>query len=97
MTVGDPLDGCSVEGCDGDPFHKGVLGDRGAFKGRPLCRKHYERERRAGRTRGRAAANRDVPEPPHGSNARYRSRVWRCRCPECKAAAAAKKREERRG
>ncbi len=93
--MADPLDGCSEPGCDGDPFNKGVLGDRGAFKGRPLCRKHYERERRAGKTNGIAAANRDVPEPPHGTESRYRSRIYRCRCPECRAASAAAQRARR--
>lgn len=94
--MADPLDGCSSPGCDGDPFERGgTLGDRGAFKGRPLCPKCYMREHRKTGTPGRAAANRDVPEPPHGTNRRYRSRVYRCRCADCRAAAAAAQRARR--
>lgn len=94
---GDPLDGCSTPGCDGDPYDVGgVLGERGAHKGKPLCPVCYARARRRGETVTRRESNSDVPCPPHGTLARYRSRVWRCHCDRCRAAAAATRRQQAR-
>lgn len=53
-----------------------------------MCARCYSRARRRGETNGRAAANRDVPAPPHGTYARYRSTIHRCRCAACRRASA---------
>lgn len=94
MTA-DPLDGCSAEGCDGDPFkHGGVLGERGRCQDRPLCANHYDRERRTWK-RGHPPV--EPAEPDHGTYQRYRTRVgaWRCRCDACRKANAERKRAQR--
>lgn len=55
------------------------------------CAHCYGRRRRVGLTRTHAEANRPT-EPAHGTMARYRSTVWRCRCGQCRAAAAVERR-----
>lgn len=85
----DPLDGCCIPDCDGDPFSKG------GTLWLALCPVHYARLRRMGGTRPHQIAAQDVPEPDHGTVARYRSRIWKCRCQDCRDAVAALRRRER--
>lgn len=70
-------DSCIVALCDGDPW-----GPRAA---RGFCARHYQIMRRQGYLSG---DRRRPLKPPHGTYARYRSKVWACRCPECRAAAS---------